>query len=107
MANAATLWNSVPGPIQPGTPSGVIERTRECINTLDQRTGNLDTSGNPTIPQVPFTCTLATLPDAATYIGALIWVSDANSDAGSLCISDGTNWNVIAQGAPVSLARIS
>lgn len=66
-----------------------------------------DGTGIPRYPAVfsgPVECgvyMLATLPSAASYTYSMIIVSDATGGA-KLCISDGTNWNVISTGSPVS-----
>lgn len=45
--------------------------------------------------------TVATLPDAATYVNCIIYVSDAATNAIS-CVSNGTNWKRQDTGATVS-----
>lgn len=99
MANTPTLWNAA-GPID-GGPAGFATRVESCVNSLDQRTGLLDSSGVPTIPAPIPVYTLATLPTAATYPGRIIIVLDA-STPNTACISNGTNWKVVTLGATVS-----
>lgn len=56
-------------------------------------TGNL--TGTPTL--VAYTTT--TLP--TVVVGALIYVSDANSGAGTVCFGKGTSWIDISTGVAV------
>jgi len=44
---------------------------------------------------------VAGAPSASTA-GRLIWVTDGNSGAGTVAVSDGSNWKVIAFGATIS-----
>lgn len=52
-------------------------------------------------PVKPGTYTVGTVPAAASYTGAIIWVSDASGGA-KPAISDGTNWKVISLGSTLS-----
>lgn len=45
--------------------------------------------------------TVATVPDAATYVNCIIYVSDAATNPIS-CVSNGTNWKRQDTGATVS-----
>jgi len=51
-------------------------------------TGNITAIG----PLLLASYTLTTLPDATLHEGAVILVSDANSAAGTVAFSDGTDW---------------
>ena len=53
----------------------------------------------PFVTLQPFT--VATLPDAASYKYAEVWVTDAATNA-IACVSDGTNWKRLDTGATVS-----
>ncbi len=46
--------------------------------------------------------TVATLPAAADYKGAIVYVSDGDTGADCLARSDGTNWLRIVIGAAVA-----
>lgn len=52
-------------------------------------------------PFSPPAATLATLP-AATTVGQVLFVSNANSGVGTLCFSNGTNWIDVKTGAAVA-----
>jgi hypothetical protein len=73
--------------------------------------GNATASGyihrlsGPNIPAGiirPDSFTVATVPSAAAYTGHVIYVSNGNSGAPCLAVSNGTNWLRIALGAAVS-----
>ena len=45
------------------------------------------------------TFTVATLPDAASNVGRVVYCSDGSAGSACAVISDGTNWKVVAIGA--------
>lgn len=67
-------------------------------NVVGNVTGAVDASGATIeIPQF----TLTTLPSAAT-VGRIIVVTNANTGAGTVCFSNGTNWIDVKTGLPVA-----
>lgn len=101
MANTPTLRKTWSGSGDPSNLKYTIEQLESVVDTLDSRTGLINTSGVSSVPNTQATYTLATLPAAATYAGRLIIVSDA-TPLNSLCVSDGTNWKFVSFGATVS-----